>query len=185
MRIYMSRHGESVNNMLNIIGGDCQLSDKGKKYSKFIGEYFNNRKIIVWTSELQRTKETASQLNAIPITFKNLNEIDAGDFDGFNLDNIRLNYTEQYLTRNNNKLTESYPNGESYLDLQKRVITAIDCIDMSNDGILLIIAHQAVCRVIYSYFTKKPLEKCTNLKINLHTIYRLDGNKFIPIKANI
>ena len=42
MHIYMSRHGESVNNTLNIIGGDCNITDKGKEYGKILGKYFRD-----------------------------------------------------------------------------------------------------------------------------------------------
>ena len=42
----MTRHGESVNNILNIIGGDCNITKKGEEYSKILGSYFNNKKIL-------------------------------------------------------------------------------------------------------------------------------------------
>jgi 6-phosphofructo-2-kinase/fructose-2,6-biphosphatase 2 len=32
--IYFSRHGESINNTKNLIGGDSLLSDKGLKYGR-------------------------------------------------------------------------------------------------------------------------------------------------------
>lgn len=186
MHVYMSRHGESLNNVLNIIGGDCRLSEHGKTYSKFLRNYFSNSNLTVWTSNLKRTKETAEGLSSNIIALSNLNEINAGDFDGLDLNNIRTNYPNQYLIRDNNKLTERYPNGESYLDLQNRVLPVIDCIDMSNsNSSLLIISHQAVCRVIYSYFTKRSLSDCIDTKIDLHNIYKLVDGEFISIKSNV
>jgi len=179
----MSRHGESVNNTLNIIGGNSHLSNKGKKYSDFLSEYFIHEELTVWISDLTRTKETvstlASTLSSTPTIWKNLNEINAGDFDGLILDNIKAYYPKLYQTRNNDKLNKSYPNGESYIDLQKRVVKVLKNINMEKNDILLIVAHQAVCRVIYSYFTKEPLSDCTNIDIDLHTIYELIGKKFI------
>ena len=56
---------------------------------------------------------------------------------------------------------------------------------MTQDNTLLIIAHQAVCRVIYSYFTKKPLNECTDMKIKLHTLYKLEGDTFIQIPSDL
>ena len=183
MYIYMSRHGESVNNMLNIIGGNCGITEKGKEYRQFLGDYFSDEpNLTVWTSELIRTKETASEISATQVAWEHLNEIHAGDFNGFILDDVKNNYPDLYHRRNNDKLHKSYPNGESYLDLQKRVVNVLDKIDMSSDDILLIVAHQAVCRVIYSYFTKTPLSECTNMKIDLHTLYKLqEDNLFSPI----
>lgn len=185
MYIYMSRHGESVNNVLNIIGGDCHLSEHGKQYNKFLCDFFKDDELYVWTSGLKRTKETSSGISSNTFEWSNLNEINAGDFDGLTLDTIRDNYPVQYKIRNNNKLTNSYPNGESYLDLHKRVIKVLKYIDVTEDNTLLIIAHQAVCRVIYSYFTKTPLEQCTNIEIKLHTLYNLVDKEFIPISSNI
>jgi broad specificity phosphatase PhoE len=189
MTIYMSRHGESLNNVLNIIGGDCHLSERGKKYNKFLCNFFVKKKISVWTSSLKRTKETAIGISDDTITCVNLNEIDSGNFDGLTIDNIKTNYPLQYKIRNDNKLSKSYPNGESYLDLQERVISVLKYIDMSlNTSLgsnLLIIGHQAVCRVIYSYFTQIPLEECINTKIELHTLYEFGCNNFMPILSNI
>ena len=89
MHIYMSRHGESINNYLNIIGGDCNLSEKGIKYSKCLGYYFKDIKnLSVWTSNLKRTKETASSITSNPVVWEELNEINSGDFDGLILDDI-------------------------------------------------------------------------------------------------
>jgi len=180
----MSRHGESLNNTHNIIGGNCHISERGEEYSQLLGDYFSStQNLTVWTSELKRTKETASKINAkqTVVAWKNLNEIHSGNFDGFVLDDIKTNYPDLYLLRNNDKLTKSYPNGESYLDLYKRVSTVLDNIDTPQNGTLLIVAHHAVCRVIYSYFTHKPLSECTNIQINLHTLYELDEDKVTEI----
>ena len=40
MRIYITRHGESLNNTLNIIGGNCSITEDGKKYSQSLANYF-------------------------------------------------------------------------------------------------------------------------------------------------
>eukprot|EP00965_Chrysotila_dentata_P161517 5334433-Pleurochrysis_carterae.AAC.1 len=38
---------------------------------------------------------------------------------------------------------------------------------------LLIIAHQAILRVLYSYFMEKPREQCVNASIPLNTVIKL------------
>ena len=205
MSVYMTRHGESVNNILNIIGGDCNITKKGEEYSKILGSYFKNKKICVWTSKLQRTKETAVNIDSPSIECENLNEIHSGDFEGMSLDTIKNNYPDLYEFRNKDKINNSYPNGESYNDLYNRVSIVLDTIskydsdisfgarsdisfgarsDISfgaRSDIILIIGHQAVCRVIYSYFTKKPLSECINVDINLHTLYELKDQEFMKV----
>ena len=63
--IYLSRHGESEMNVLGRIGGDSDLSEQGKLFSKKLGQFVEsnlskNRRLSVWTSELRRTRETAT-----------------------------------------------------------------------------------------------------------------------------
>ncbi len=180
MHIYMSRHGESINNILNIIGGDCNITEKGKEYSKILGKYFANTTLDVYTSKLKRTKETAAFITSNPIELSDLNEIHSGDFEGLLLDDIITNFPDLYEIRNKDKLNNRYPNGENYNDLYNRVIVALDTITKSDKKIL-IIGHQAVCRVIYSYFTKTPLSECVDVKIDLHSLYELKKQEFIQI----
>lgn len=188
MHIYITRHGESINNIKGIIGGDCHITEKGIKYGDFLNLFFkdnhNNSNITIWTSKLIRTIETASRITENKhIQWESLNEIYAGDFDNFTLDKIKKEYPVLYNFRNNNKLHNSYPNGESYIDVQKRVYKLLDSIDLNQKGTLLIISHKAVSRVIHSYFTKTPIN--TSLEIKLNTLYKLEDDYFVPIYSKI
>ena len=42
--IFFSRHGESVYNTLDLIGGDSPLSEKGAKYGEWLKKFFMNQK---------------------------------------------------------------------------------------------------------------------------------------------
>ena len=185
MRIYISRHGESVNNINNIIGGDCHLTEKGKRFGLFLRDYFKVEEFLtVWTSKLIRTIETAEKItNACTKQWEELNEIDSGDFDGFDLKHIQDMHPEQYKHRNDDKLNKSYPNGENYKDLQRRVYKVLDTIDMTQDGTLLIISHKAISRVIHSYFTRTPID--TSIQIKLNTLYKLENGEFSSIYSNL
>lgn len=184
MKIYFSRHGESFNNTKKIIGGDCHLSNNGKKYANILGQYFKcTENLKVLTSKLKRTIETAEKINAPKEHIEELNEIYSGDFENLDLDFIQKEYDNIYTYRNEDKINRSYPNGESYNDLQKRVNNVLEKIDLNNNGVLLIISHQAVSRIIYSFFTKTKLDP--NMPIDLNTIYRLDNIFFKKIKIGI
>ena len=39
--IYLTRHGQSINNTLKILGGDCGLTDLGQKYSEELYKYIS------------------------------------------------------------------------------------------------------------------------------------------------
>lgn len=81
--IYLTRHGESSMNIDGRIGGDSDLSDRGRSYAKALAEYIEEQDIQglrVWTSWLQRTIQTAAGVNAPQERWKALNEIDAVSF---------------------------------------------------------------------------------------------------------
>lgn len=62
MHIYISRHGESVNNVKNIIGGDSHLTERGEQFGERLDSYFKNTPLLtIWTSKLIRTVETAKK----------------------------------------------------------------------------------------------------------------------------
>lgn len=180
--IYITRHGESINNSLSVIGGDCDLTDKGKEYGFKLRDFFSSFSTLdVWTSSLIRTRKTAECIGFPYIKHTNLDEINAGDFDGMVLTNIKNLFPIEYKKRNGDKLNNCYPNGESYKDLYKRVYSVIDKIDLESTIPLLIICHKAVFRVIYSILTKINLKKCTELKIPLHQLFSGFDTKIINI----
>lgn len=74
------QHGESENNTLGKIGGDANLSVRGRMYAASLARHFNEADIPglhVWTSEKQRTKQTAQDIDAPKEHVFALNELDA------------------------------------------------------------------------------------------------------------
>ncbi|KAL7029317.1 hypothetical protein ACKWTF_006184 [Chironomus riparius] len=78
--IYLTRHGESEHNLKGLIGGDADLSVRGKLYAESLANYINGQNIEglrVWTSWLKRTIQTVAEIKAPQERWKALNEIDA------------------------------------------------------------------------------------------------------------
>ena len=175
--IYLSRHGESLYNLENRIGGNSDISDEGKKYSIALSKYINNLDddISVLTSELIRTINTAKHIKYNKIQYKELNEINAGIYEELTYDNFKSNYPDEFDKRQKDKLNYKYPEGESYNDIINRLTPIFDIIKSSNKTIL-IIAHQAILRVIYGILTKKNKEDYPFINIPLHTLIRLELN---------
>lgn len=73
------QHGESENNVLGRIGGDADLSVRGRTYAAALARYFNNEERLedlrVWTSELKRTHQTAQGIKAPIEPVPALNEL--------------------------------------------------------------------------------------------------------------
>lgn len=79
------QHGESEHNLKGLIGGDSDLSDRGRRYSQALAKYIEEQHIEglrVWTSWLKRTIQTVTNVQAPQERWKALNEIDAVRSEG-------------------------------------------------------------------------------------------------------
>lgn len=178
MKLYLSRHGESIFNTEDRIGGNSNLSPAGQIYALKLATYINSiPKIDIWTSKLTRTINTGILCNHPKEELEKLNEINAGDFENLTYSEVKKNHLEEYNKRKLNKLTYRYKNGESYLDLIERVEPLVKkAIDKSKKDPLLIIAHQAVLRVILGKLRKLDNIDIPHLSIPLHTLFELELN---------
>mmetsp|Transcript_33362 Transcript_33362/g.94519 ORF Transcript_33362/g.94519 Transcript_33362/m.94519 type:complete len:475 (-) Transcript_33362:36-1460(-) len=181
-KIWLSRHGESEYNVKGLLGGDSGISEQGWEYAKILPNLLFDRlplsfddtcvPVSVWTSTLKRTIETAEYLPFPKLRWKALDEIHAGVFDSHSYEQIKESHPEEYAARKANKLAYRYPNGESYLDVIQRLEPVIIEIERERECVL-VIAHQAILRAMYGYFTNKPLADIPKLEIPLHTVIEL------------
>ena len=85
------------------------------KYSEALADYIKKENIpdlIVWTSQLKRTIQTAAKIDAPKEQWKALNEIDAGICEGLTYQEIAKQHPEEFALRDQNKYHYRYPNGE-------------------------------------------------------------------------
>ena len=175
--IYLSRHGKSKFNVEKLIGGNSDLTLEGMRYSKLLFNFFKDKKIKVWTSQLKRTIQTGQYFYQNKIQrFCELNEINSGICDSMTYQQIEEKYPEEFHKRKNNKYFYRYPEGESYYDINQRLKNIYKKIDDSQEDIL-IIAHQAVLRVLISNYIKRDIEDIPYLDISLNTIYKITIKK--------
>lgn len=202
--IFVSRHGESLDNLKGKIGGDSGLTERGKKYSialeKFVKEkqeefnekllkecgknYFaENHKVTVISSVLKRAVQTAEAFND-PAKYdvkqlRLLNELGSGSFDGLTYAEIAQLHPEEFENRIKNKLTYRYPGigGESYLDVISRLKPVINEIERSKAH-LMIISHRVVCRILMAYFLNLQKDSIGDLDIPLHSVYMFQPKPF-------
>ena len=59
-----------------------------------------------------RTHQTAANIPAGKISFKELDEIHAGSFDGMTYDEVAEMHPEEFKARSSDKLNYRYPKGE-------------------------------------------------------------------------
>lgn len=172
--IYLTRHGESEHNLKGLIGGDSDLSVRGKLYAEALANYINEQNIEglrVWTSWLKRTIQTVAEIKAPQERWKALNEIDAGICEEMTYEEIQKKFPEDFRARDQNKFFYRYPRGESYEDLVVRLEPVM--MELERQGNVLVVTHQAVLRCILAYFLDKPANELPYLEVPLHTIIKL------------
>lgn len=175
--IYITRHGESMFNLEGRLGGDAHLSERGEQYARALARFFEGKSPKVYTSALERTRQTATFLGTEPIVLSALDEIDAGFCEGLTYDEIAARYPAEWSARRHDKLTYRYPQGESYLDVIRRLEPAIIEIERQTEDVL-VIGHQAVNRALYGYFVSAPRHEIPHLEMPLHTLLRLHPNGY-------
>ena len=137
MKIILTRHGETVGNLKNILeGGRVQgkLSKLGFQQIKKLALRLKKEKFdFVYSSDLKRAKDTTLEImkyhSDIPIKFvKDVREQDLGDFTGKHHDSVDWNNKPK--------------NFETREHIQKRAIKFIDKIYRKHKNqIVLLVAH--------------------------------------------
>ncbi|KAM9342649.1 6-phosphofructo-2-kinase/fructose-2,6-bisphosphatase 2-like isoform 2-T4 [Pholidichthys leucotaenia] len=172
--IYVCRHGESDHNLEGRIGGDSELSERGKQFAAALKDFIEEHRLSdlkVWTSQLRRTIQTAEELGVPYEQWKILNEIDAGVCEDMTYEMIEKKYPEEFAMRDQDKYHYRYPGGESYQDLVQRLEPVI--MELERQGNVLVICHQAVMRCLLAYFLDKGAEDLPYMKCPLHTVLKL------------
>ena len=182
--VWLTRHGESVFNVEDRVGGDSDLSPRGVAYARSLAAFMESRRaaedeaeIVVWTSQLRRTVQTAAYLPETPSAWRALNEIEAGVCDGMTYSEIRKQYPYDFAARAEDKLGYRYPRGESYADLIQRLEPMIIETERCERPVL-VIGHQAVLRALYAYLMDIAPGECPFLPMPLHTVIELVPNAY-------
>ena len=172
--IYITRHGESIYNTENRLGGDSDLTKVGLSYSDKLFKYINNlhpNELTVFTSCLKRSKMTGRHFSQT-IESNLLNEINAGICENMTYKEVEEKYSELFRSRKDNKLHFRYPGGESYMDILEKLklfILNLECVNQP----ILIISHRAVIRVLLAYFLNYPLTEMPHKEISLNRVIKL------------
>lgn len=186
--IYLLRHGELEYNLTGQIGGDANLSERGWKYAKklpelvlkLLGEDAPHTNLTVWTLTLKRTQQTALFLPyKKKLSWKALDELDAGDCDGMTYEEIEQKFPEDFKARDDNKYEYRYRGGELYRDIVIRLEPII--MELERQENILIITHQAVLRCLYAYFMNIPQEELPWMLIPLHTLIKLEPRAYLTL----
>ncbi len=186
--LYLLRHGEveMPQDKIFLGQGDPPLSARGEAQARSWAGAFQERGLsAISASDLGRTMRTAGivadRLGMEVTPEPALREIALGRWEGKSMAEIRRQHPLEWETRGREIATYRTPGGESFEDLQARVVPALTALaDRSTvaDAPLLLVTHAGVIRTIVCHVLGLRLEnlfRFTVSKASLHGISVQDG----------
>lgn len=143
MELYIFRHGQKQKTGRYIGWTNVGLTPQGHKQNIKICKILKGIKVNkIYTSDLQRT--------FIPcgIEQKALREINFGLWEGLTWNQVEKKFPNDISSYFSNPLTFTFPKGESYPDVQKRVIAWLKKLKRRKYSRVGIVTHQGVIRTI-------------------------------------
>lgn len=157
MKLYVVRHGETVENMNNCLVGriDSDLTNEGINQAKVVKEKFKNKHIdLIVSSPLKRCVKTAEIISDGKIEIKldeRLLGRDHGEFTGMHKSLVNF---DDYWNYNKNI---KYEKAENVVDLYNRVKKLIlELKEQYSDKEIILVTHSGIIRVMYYYFKGIP-----------------------------
>ncbi len=171
--LYLVRHGQAATPGILAGQSDLPLLSEGEAEVRRLrdslaGTIFTR----AWSSPLTRAKQTAAlllegnaantrEIEEIP----GLREIRLGEWEGKSTDWVRQHYPQKWQARGNDFANTAPPGGESFAALAERVRPAFAaiCAEARAHAASLLVAHQAVNRVILADILGLPLSRLTDI----------------------
>lgn len=156
MRAILVRHGESEGNQRGIIQGglESQLTERGQRQSLALAAALADFPVAqIYTSPALRAQSTASVLAdkfACPITLdERLRERNFGLLQGLSFDEARIAYPETMRRLAAGDPLISAPQGESVVDVSKRILTVLNTLALSHAGeTVVVVTHGAALEIL-------------------------------------
>ena len=155
-RLYLARHGETTTSSeFRYVGHmDVDITENGVEQMKNLRDRLMNEDInALFCSDLLRSTKGAKIIGSIhdiePIAHTDFREINLGIWEGLTRDEIVEKYPEEYNSRLQDLAYTGVQDGESFKDLQVRVMKKLTLIleEWKGKNIVLL-AHGGVNRVI-------------------------------------
>lgn len=192
--IYIIRHGETDNNLRNILQGgsvDLDLNETGLRQSMaFYDRYKDVPFAKIYTSGLNRTVQSVQSFinDGIPHEkLTGLNEISYGVKDGTCRNDGTDFYGQLVMDWDSGNLHSKIEGGESPLEVQKRQKEALNLIfSRDSEETILICMHGRAMRILLATIINNDL-RCMHLyphkNLTLYTI-DYDSGQFLLQKKN-
>jgi alpha-ribazole phosphatase len=177
-RLLLVRHGETEFQSSQRYWGktDVALGAAGLRQAEALRDRLAAEKIdFVYSSDLKRaavTARTIASVHNLKVTgCPELREIDFGEIEGLNFDEISSRHPEVARMWIERSIELVYPGGESVVQLDKRVAEFKDRLDKHAPGdTILVVAHSGVLRSLVCQLLDLELKHRWNLRVDLASL---------------
>jgi probable phosphoglycerate mutase len=175
--LYLVRHGavEWPEPGCYIGQTDARLSAEGRLQAEACRNELKRVEFSgVWSSDLSRATETAGILfpdcSAYLRTCRELREIDLGEWEGVPRQRVKESRPDLWRARGENLADFRPPEGESFRDLQQRVVPQVLRIIAQRPSKACIVTHAGVIRVLICHFLHVPLSNLFRIRIDYGSV---------------
>lgn len=193
--LYLVRHGQTHDNLVNRIGGDARLTEEGIRQAKAMAECFQSISApYIFCGPKIRTIQTAQIIRkrqrldcgVIPLT--EFGEIYAGVCESMTYKEIKDSKPEIYQARLQDKYNYIYPGGEGYVSMKERINRGIKkaLFLSARAEHIIIVGHQAANRMILSHFLYRREQDVPYTYVPQNRFYHIVSTqikKLIELKA--
>lgn len=170
MIFYLVRHGRSISNEKKYVTGTIydKLSTVGITQVVELKNLLEKANISAnhyYVSQWNRAKETANIINSNInwLEDKSIGETNAGDVKELIVEDFLEKYPDFYSDNSN-----YYPNGESHIDLNKRVVKWFKKVinEVNEEDKIMVVSHSGPISCILQYITSIEMNKFPFFLVN-------------------
>jgi alpha-ribazole phosphatase len=188
-RLYLARHGETTASAeYRYIGQtDVDITGNGVEQMERLRHRFKDEEIhAFFSSDLIRARKGAEIIAGChgiePVACPEFREINLGIWEGMTREEIMERYPDEYTARLQDLVHRRIEGGESFRDVQERVMQKLSRILADREGsTILLLAHGGVNRVILFDALKLDLANLTRIDQSYGCINIIDYYESGPV----
>jgi probable phosphomutase (TIGR03848 family) len=180
MRLYLVRHAmcDGVGSALCGRAPGVRLNSEGRAQAAALAKRLRDERLCaIYSSPLERARETAEAIAAphkLPLCIEpGLNEIDFGDWTGLTIRDLEP--CPQWRAFNERRSATCVPGGERMLEVQARMVAAIDALHARHpQGTVVAVSHADVIKAALAHCLRVSLDHISCFDIDPASISTLE-----------
>ena len=193
--IYLVRHGQTEFNAAGRHHGwvDSPLTDLGRVQARTVGHALarlvDGKSIAVFVSPLGRAMETARIISeeagilTPAIVDRDLREIGMGSAEGLTESEMASVWPERQRTMRGERMSLEVPDGETLIELGKRLSYALSRIITTPVDAKVIVSHGVASRVLQALYLGKSPQDAANFNAPHDAIFQLHASGVLMLKC--